>query len=264
MFAYVTLVTNDDYGLGALALARSLKMVGARWPLVVLALPNAGRLDELEAEGCIIKQVTQLPLSDDLRQRHTKKTLHSLAPFTKGMKPLFHDPLDNFVKLRLWQLTDYKRVVFLDADAIVVKNIDDLFKRNEFDAAPNLYETMEDMNRLNSGVFVARPDLATYDDMLTSLDIPGVFWRRTDQTFLESYFPDWRGLPYTDNCLQYVYFNLPELWQWDKIRVVHYQYEKPWEADHNKRHLLQPVIDLWWSVLEHRTAPRVPVAAGLD
>ena len=40
--------------------------------------------------------------------------------------PGFHTPLDNFVKLRLWQLP-YERVVFLDADTIVVRNIDRLF-----------------------------------------------------------------------------------------------------------------------------------------
>ena len=38
--AYVTLVTNADYALGALALARSLQSVGASWPLVVLTTPT--------------------------------------------------------------------------------------------------------------------------------------------------------------------------------------------------------------------------------
>ena len=28
------------------------------------------------------------------------------APFTKGNKPAFHTPLDNFAKLRLWELED--------------------------------------------------------------------------------------------------------------------------------------------------------------
>ena len=65
--------------------------------------------------------------------------------------------------------------------------------------------------------------------------MPGVFWRRTDQTFLETMFPDWHKLPYTFNTMQYVYFNLPELWVWKSIRVVHYQYEKPWAAENPKR-----------------------------
>ena len=50
--------------------------------------------------------------------------------------------------------------------------------------------------------------------MLARLDTPGAFWKRTDQTFLEAFFPDWQGLPVYDNLLQYVWFNLPELWDW--------------------------------------------------
>jgi alpha-N-acetylglucosamine transferase len=111
------------------------------------------------------------------------------------------------------------------------------------------------MHRLNSGVFVAQPSKATFAAMLEALDAPDAFWRRTDQTFLETWYPDWHGLPYTYNCLQYVYFNLPDLWQWPAIKVVHYQYEKPWAADHPRRAQLQPLIDLWWRLFEGGAPP---------
>jgi hypothetical protein len=29
------------------------------------------------------------------------------------------------------------------------------------------------------------------------------------------------------------------------VRVVHYQYEKPWDEGHGKREALAPLIDLW-------------------
>jgi len=81
--------------------------------------------------------------------------------------------------------------------------------------------------------------------MLTALDQTYMLWRRTDQTFLESFFPDWHGLPVFMNMLQYVWFNLPELWDWNSIAVIHYQYEKPWERNHPRAARLQPLIDLW-------------------
>ena len=255
MYAYVTLVTNADYGLGALALARSLKAVGSAWPLLVLATENAAGIDALEAEGCIVHSAPPLPLSSTFQARHERSHLHAAAPFTKGGKPTFHDPLSNFRKLHLWRLTTYRRLVFLDADTLAVKNIDKLFGYPEFSAAPNLYETLADMHRLNSGVFVATPNEATYQTMLEQLDAPEAFWRRTDQTFLEHFFPDWHGLPYTFNALQYLYFNLPALWRWSSIRVVHYQYEKPWQADHPKAHLLRPLIDLWHTVHDGQLIP---------
>ena len=80
--------------------------------------------------------------------------------------------------------------------------------------------------------------------MLAALDTPGAFWRRTDQTFLQSFFPDWHGLPVTFNMLQYVWFAMPALWDWGSVRIVHYQYEKPW-ADHDKSAQLGPLIALW-------------------
>ena len=252
-FAYTTLVTNEDYLLGAKALARSLRAVKTDYPLRVMATRADLALDELESLGCEIKLVDQLPLSDGFRARHSRKAQHAAAPFDKGNKPTFHDPLDNFCKLRLWEFDDLASTVFIDADAIVVKDIEKVFLYPEFSAAPNLYESLVDMHRLNSGVFVAQPSKKTFETMLHELDKGEVFWRRTDQTFLETYFPDWHGLPYIYNVLQYIYFNLPVLWQWSSIHVLHYQYEKPWEANHPKKELLQPLIDLWYQVLETGT-----------
>lgn len=253
--AYATLVTNEEYGLGALALARSLRWTGTDVPLIVLATAEAEHLDDLEREGCLIVPVNQPPVSDEFRERHSRAALHRAAPFNKGNKPAFHDPVDNFCKLELWKLEQWDKIVFLDADSVVVKPIDTLFDFPEFSGAPNVYETLADFHRLNSGVFVARPSRSTYDGLLQQLDRPGVFWRRTDQTFLESAFPDWHKLPYTFNTMQYVYFNLPELWVWNSIRVVHYQYEKPWAAQNPKRHLLGPVIDLWWQMFDGKAPP---------
>ncbi|WP_173931989.1 glycosyltransferase [Chelativorans sp. Marseille-P2723] len=245
--AYVTLVTNADYAMGAVALLRSLKLTGTSADIVVMHTGGveARALQPLAALGARLLEAELLPTSAAFNERHQRARLHADAPFTKGNKPAFHTPLDNFAKLRLWQLTEYERVVFIDADAIVIRNIDRLFAYPEFSAAPNVYESLADFHRLNSGVFVARPSQETFTAMVEKLDRPGAFWRRTDQTFLQEFFPDWHGLPVFFNMLQYVWFNLPELWDWRSVSVVHFQYEKPWEKDHPKAEALRPLIDLW-------------------
>lgn len=247
--AFVTLVTNADFAMGAKALMNSLRMTGTAADLVVMhteAVPEES-LAPLRDAGLRLIKTDLLPTSDAFNRAHARDALHGAAPFTKGTKPPFHTPLDNFAKLRLWQL-DYDRVVFLDADTVVIRNIDTLFDYPEFCAAPNVYESVADFHRMNSGVFTARPSQATFDDMLSQLDVEGAFWRRTDQTFLQSYFPDWHGLPVTYNMLQYVWFNMPDLWNWDSVKIVHFQYEKPWQ-DHDKVEKLRPLIDLWHSYL---------------
>jgi len=257
MYAYVTLVTNHDYAIGARALGRSLSAVGAHWPRVAMVTPGvqASDLELLESSGWQISTTEQLQVSEPFRARHTRQAQHAASPFSKGEKPLFHDPLDNFCKLRLWQMTQFERVVFLDADTLVIHNIDRLFGYPEFSGAPNLYESLADMHRLNSGVFVAQPSQQTFASMLAALDAPDAYWPRTDQTFLQSYFPLWHGLPYTFNALQYLYFNLPQLWNWDAINVIHYQYEKPWQPQHGKADLLRPLIELWQEVDESGQLP---------
>ncbi len=232
---------------GAVALLRSLRRTETEADLVVLYTPGVSNedLDALRAFSPRCGACERLPTSADFNERHERGRLHTAAPFTKGGKPVFHTPLDNFVKLRLWQLEDYSSVVFIDADAIVLKSCDKLFGYPEFCAAPNVYEALADFHRMNSGVFTARPSKATFARMMAELDQPEVFWRRTDQTFLQAFFPDWHGLPVFCNMLQYVWFNLPDLWDWSEIRVLHFQYEKPWQVDNPKAELLQPLIDLW-------------------
>ncbi|AXQ93865.1 glycosyltransferase family 8 protein [Cereibacter azotoformans] len=245
--AYVTLVTNADYALGARALLRSLALSGTAADRVVLHtdVPE-GALAPLRAQGARLVRVALLPTSPEFNATHARDALHARAAFTKGGKPPFHTPLDNFAKLRLWQLVEYRSVVFIDADALVLRNIDRLFEYPEFCAAPNVYESLSDFHRMNSGVFTARPSEDTFARMLAHLDRPGVFWRRTDQSFLQEFFPDWQGLPVFCNMLQYVWFALPDLWSWEQIRVLHFQYEKPWQ-EHEKAERLRPLIDLWRS-----------------
>lgn len=256
-YAYITLVTNADYAIGAAALVHSLRLTGSEADIVVLHAGGAADADlrPLERLGARLVAVDPLPTSDAFNLRHGRARLHAAAPFDKGEKPTFHTPLDNFAKLRVWQMTGYEKVVFIDADAVVLKNIDRLFAYPEFSAAPNVCQSLADFRRLNSGVFVARPLQATFSAMLDRLDRPDAFWRRTDQTFLQEFFPDWHGLPVFYNMLQYVWLNLPELWDWNSIAVLHYQYEKPWRPDHAKAAALKPLIDLWRALYSGEAPP---------
>ncbi|MCE6960318.1 glycosyltransferase family 8 protein [Cereibacter sphaeroides] len=260
--AYVTLVTNADYALGAKALLRSLVLNGTTADLVVLHTDVAeAALAPLRALGARLVRVALLPTSQAFNEAHARDALHARAAFTKGGKPPFHTPLDNFAKLRLWQLTDYRAVVFIDADALVLRNVDRLFDYPEFCAAPNVYESLGDFHRMNSGVFTARPSEATFQAMLARLDVPGAFWRRTDQSFLQEFFPDWHGLPVFFNMLQYVWFAMPELWSWPQVRILHFQYEKPWQ-DHDKADRLRPLIELWRAYAGEGPVPDPATLAG--
>lgn len=258
--AFVTLVTNDDFAIGARALVRSLRLSGTEAEIVVMHTEGV-RSDALAPLACLgtrLVPVELLPTSAAFDAVHARDEIHARSPFTRGGKPLFHTPLANFAKLRLWQLP-YDRVVFLDADTLVLRNVDRLFAYPELSAAPNVYSGLEDFRRLNSGVFTAHPGQASFERLLAALDAPGAFWPRTDQTFLQTFFPEWHALTVYDNMLQYVWTAMPALWHWPSIRILHFQYEKPWQSPHPKAEALRPLIDLW-----HAYAGDGPVPAVED
>ena len=66
-------------------------------------------------------------------------------------------------KLHVWNMLDYERVIYMDADNIFFHNIDSLFKCGHFCA---VY-----MNPCNfhTGLFVVIPNNTTYNDLLKSL-----------------------------------------------------------------------------------------------
>ena len=66
-------------------------------------------------------------------------------------------------KLHVWNMLDYERVIYMDADNIFFHNIDSLFNCGHFCA---VY-----MNPCNfhTGLFVVTPNNTTYNDLLKSL-----------------------------------------------------------------------------------------------
>ena len=67
-----------------------------------------------------------------------------------------------YSKLQVWRLEEYSKCVFLDADTIVLSNVDELFARDEFSAAPDI--GWPDL--FNSGVFVMKPSTSTFSALV--------------------------------------------------------------------------------------------------
>ncbi|XVF06460.1 hypothetical protein REPUB_Repub06bG0049900 [Reevesia pubescens] len=157
-------------------------------------------------------------------------------------------------------------VVYLDADTIVVKSIEDLFKCEKFCA------NLKHSERLNSGVMVVEPSEALFNDMMSKVNtLPS--YTGGDQGFLNSYYSDFPNAHVFDpNIPQEVLKSrpVPEMerlstlynadvglymlankWMVDEseLRVIHYTLGplKPW--DWWTSWLLKPV-DVWQNVRE--------------
>ncbi|CAI8007718.1 Glycogenin-1 [Geodia barretti] len=170
--AYVTLVTNDNYALGALALGRSLRdtLTTRRLSLLItdeVSYPMRERLGVLWDELTVV----------DLLDSGDEDRLALLTRPELGV---------TFSKLHAWKLTQYSKCVFLDADTLVLENVDELFDREELSAAPDIGWP----DCFNSGVFVFEPSVDTYTNLLEMAKQTGSF-DGGDQGLLNLYWPDW-------------------------------------------------------------------------
>ncbi|KAI0318474.1 nucleotide-diphospho-sugar transferase [Amylostereum chailletii] len=111
--AFVTLITKDEYLPGALVVHAGMVKVKSKYPFVALVTPTLSEdaRGVLERRGVLVHEVSSLIPPD-------------------GTKPSDHDArfADTWTKLRAFELEEYKRVVMLDSDMLVRRNIDDLME----------------------------------------------------------------------------------------------------------------------------------------
>ncbi|XP_046299380.1 glycogenin-2 isoform X15 [Marmota monax] len=170
--AFVTLATNDIYCQGALVLGLSLRNHKTMRKLVVLITPQVSSLLR-DVLSRVFDEVIEVNLMDSEDYIH----LAFLKRPELGV---------TLTKLHCWTLTHYSKCVFLDADTLVLHNIDELFDREELSAAPD--PGWPDC--FNSGVFVFQPSLETHQLLLQHATEHGSF-DGADQGLLNSFFSDW-------------------------------------------------------------------------
>lgn len=219
--AFVTLVTNPEYGLGAAVLGQKLRELGTtRTTLVMVTgtVPEPTRA-LLARTWDTVLDVEKLDSGDATRLAVLKRPELGIT----------------FSKLNVWKLTQFTKAVFLDADTMPLKNIDDLFAFEELSACrdagwPDVF---------NTGLFVLRPSIGTYDALIRRAADEGSF-DGGDQGLLNTHFSGWsrddisRHVPFTYNVnpnASYTY--LPAYQHFaGEVKMVHFLGAvKPWHYE---------------------------------
>jgi len=230
--AYATMLCTDDaYLPGVEVLGSSLKSSGTTIPMVAMVTSEIGATtrEALTSQGWQIREVEHIP--------NPKPAAEMLPRFAAA-----------YTKLRVWQLAEFEKVVLLDADTLVVKNVDDLFERPELSAGPDFFLP----DRFNSGVMVLEPRQATFERMERRLG-EEVSYDGGDQGFLNLFFEGWYAkpvehrLPAGYNMANFIYeFMHAHKTAWknlqQEVKIVHYMVQKPWRS--------APVVtgasQIWW------------------
>uniref|UniRef100_A0A3Q2TF42 glycogenin glucosyltransferase n=1 Tax=Fundulus heteroclitus TaxID=8078 RepID=A0A3Q2TF42_FUNHE len=245
--AFVTLAASDSYCQGATVVARSLRRHGTTRRIVVMVTPD---ISEKSRKG--LENVFDEVITVDMKNSEDQVHLALLGRPELGI---------TFTKIHCWNLTQYSKCVFLDADTLVLCNVDELFQRDELSAAPD--PGWPDC--FNSGVFVFRPSSITYSRLLDHALHHGSF-DGGDQGLLNSFFSNWsvddisKHLPFIYNlCASSVYSYLPAFQQFGHhAKIVHFAgAAKPWSSQREDchSHVMEQFESLWWKEYHSRTTP---------
>lgn len=200
MKAYVTLLSTDDYLEGVLVMARSLEATDPAYPLVVLI-----------SQG--VSQQSKYILTD-FGLSFLPVINHYQLPDTVGDRFATHRWAATFDKLETFHLLQFEKVLFVDSDMLISRNLDHLFEYEHMSCA-NYYGGVEPYDHFtfpNSGLFVAVPEKGLGDSIFSVW--PKVAERLnsfSDQDLLHEYYGakfsenkgSWR-LPVTYNACSFL------------------------------------------------------------
>ncbi|KAK4276669.1 hypothetical protein QN277_014794 [Acacia crassicarpa] len=211
--AYATILHSAHvYVCGAIVAAQSIRMAGSTRDLVILVDESISDYHRggLEAAGWKI---------------HTIKRIRN----PKAEPEAYNEW--NYSKFRLWQLTEYDKIIFIDADLLILRNIDFLFEMTEISAIGN------NATLFNSGVMVIEPSHCTFQLLMDHIN-EIVSYNGGDQGYLNEIFTWWHRIPRHMNFLKHFWEGDEEEIKEMKTRlfgadppilyVLHYLGNKPW------------------------------------
>ncbi|TYH79758.1 hypothetical protein ES332_D03G084500v1 [Gossypium tomentosum] len=211
--AYATVLHSAHvYVCGAITAAQSIRMSGSTRDLVILVDDSIGDYHRggLEAAGWKIYTIQRI--------RNPKAEPEAYNEW-------------NYSKFCLWQLTDYDKIIFIDADLLILRNIDFLFEMPEISAIGN------NATLFNSGVMVIEPSNCTFQILMDHINEIKSY-NGGDQGYLNEIFTWWHRIPKHMNFLKHFWEGDEEEKKQMKTRlfgadppilyVIHYLGNKPW------------------------------------
>ena len=226
--AYVTVLSTAKYLDGVLLLNESLKRVNSKYPLYVVLSERISK--EIE-EDLVTRKIPTI----------RRKNICLMQDIIEKNKSREKDRWSyTFDKLNVFELTEFDKIVFLDSDIYVRKNIDLLFEKPHMSAVIDKQYGPHITARclkLTSGVMVIKPQENVLPEFQKIIET--IIDKREaigDQDILQEYDKEWGNkselhlrnryntfFPY----LEY-YINFQE-YTMDDFAVIHFIYPiKPW------------------------------------
>ena len=133
-----------------------------------------------------------------------------------------------FTKLNLWRQTQYEKLIYIDADCLVIQNVDEMMNFPSVSAVKDL-----GYDGINTGVLVLTPSDEIFEDLMKDMNSDVYDNTYSDQSYLNWFLKDrkmWNEIPLHYNVLQKKVLFKPGF---DKpsVKIYHYNGQKPWIKD---------------------------------
>ncbi|OWB59507.1 hypothetical protein B5S32_g535 [[Candida] boidinii] len=252
--AYVTILLDNTYLPGSLALANSIKKTNSKIPIILIISSNLSNKikfflkNDLNCKK-LFNEIIEISSKNDL----ILTKLNDLNILNNYLKR--SDLLSTLSKLLIWKLLiHYDTVIYLDSDTLILNNIDNLFetykKITEYDIVAASDIGWPDC--FNSGVFIFKPSIKIFNELINFYNNDQISsFDGADQGLLNEFFNlssiknliyntnsiiktngNWIRLPIIYNIQQtnnYEY--LPSLFRFkNDLKILHFigKFNKPW------------------------------------
>ena len=202
---WLTVVVNDEFIVPALVLGHSLRTFSCQKNMIAFISEevSTGAVKALQNVGWETRLVEEM----DCNWLDAKIG----GDRNSGLfgRPLGHRIRGTHTRFHAWNYTEFSKIIYVDADYMLMTNIDELFDLpDDFAAAPCVRPGALDPC-FNAGLMVFRPDSNYHQEIMK------LWWETTekdtcphDQDLLYMYFIDagnWKALPYAYNVRRHVF-----------------------------------------------------------
>ncbi|KAF2837745.1 glycosyltransferase family 8 protein, partial [Patellaria atrata CBS 101060] len=237
------LLMSDSYLPGAAVLAHSLRDARTSKKLAVLVTLDNLSTDTITA----LKDLYDYIIPVDRIRTPNLKNLYLMDRA---------DLAYAFTKIALWRQTQFRKIVYIDADVVALRAPDELFDIDaSFAAAPDVGWP----DCFNTGVMVIKPDMGEYWALKT-LASAGDSFDGADQGLLNQYYEhkDWHRLSFTYNCTPNAQYQWEPAYRYFKrdIAMVHFiGKDKPWtkgrqSGGNGGSGVYNELLGRWWAVYD--------------
>jgi len=185
-WAYVMLSYDSpgsvEHLWGVIAIASALQKLSSKYPLVLLTnttmFPDGTSVPK--AFGSLNVQI--LPAYKVEMPAQLKEAV------------LYQHWMIAYWKLQVWNLTQFEKLIWLDGDSIIYRNIDWLFERHWMWAQRDDWFCKMNVDKVCSGIMLLYPNASDYNGLLEYAEEVGDL-QGGDQQLISRYFAIKRGLP---------------------------------------------------------------------